>query len=120
MRPVIAPASQNLRSPGVEPGVHPIAIELDFVQPVGAVSQEFHATETAPINWEITWHTLRLPRSSTAGSLHRPHLVQGSSQAPLAVLPIPGQIFRSDVVRKDAAHFCDRPDPGRSAVKFRN
>src|SRR5271156_2762682 len=35
--PVVPPARQDLRSPGVEAGVHPIPIELDFVQPVGAV-----------------------------------------------------------------------------------
>jgi hypothetical protein len=31
------PARQDLRSPGVEPGVHPISIELDLMQPLGAV-----------------------------------------------------------------------------------
>jgi hypothetical protein len=35
--PVKAPASQNLHSTRVEPGVHPIPIELEFVQPVGAI-----------------------------------------------------------------------------------
>jgi len=29
--PVVAPAGQDLNSAGVEPGVHPIAVELDFV-----------------------------------------------------------------------------------------
>src|SRR5690242_21372137 len=26
--------------------------------------QHFHATETVPINWQITWHTIPLPRSN--------------------------------------------------------
>jgi hypothetical protein len=34
--PVVAPARQDLRSARVEPSVHPISIELDFVQPVRA------------------------------------------------------------------------------------
>jgi len=36
-RPVVASAGQDFRPPGVEPGVHPISMELYFVQPVGAV-----------------------------------------------------------------------------------
>src|SRR5437588_2754175 len=31
--------------------------------PARCPSQDFHATETVPINWQITWHTIPLPRS---------------------------------------------------------
>src|SRR5215470_9343519 len=29
-------------------------------------TQHFNATETVPINWQITWHTIPLPRSNKA------------------------------------------------------
>src|SRR4051794_18302783 len=32
--------------------------------PARCPSQDFHATETVPINWQITWHTIPLPRST--------------------------------------------------------
>jgi hypothetical protein len=35
--PVVAPTRQDLRFARIEPGVHPIPIELEFVKPVGAV-----------------------------------------------------------------------------------
>jgi hypothetical protein len=38
--------------------------------------QEFHATKTVPINWQITWHTIPLPRSDQAGSPHPRHPAQ--------------------------------------------
>jgi hypothetical protein len=37
--PVIAPARQDLRSAPIEPGVHPISIEFDFVQPIGVADR---------------------------------------------------------------------------------
>jgi hypothetical protein len=30
-----------------------------------------------PINWQITWHTIPLPRSKQAGSPHHRHPAQG-------------------------------------------
>ena len=47
--------------------------------------QHFHATETVPINWQITWHTIPLPRSEQAGSPHHRHPEQGGGQASLTV-----------------------------------
>ena len=41
--------------------------------PGALLSGELYATETVPINWQITWHTIPLPRSNKAGSPHRPH-----------------------------------------------
>src|SRR5204862_4243161 len=46
-------------------------------------SQHFNATETVPINWQLTWHTIPLPRSNKAGSPHCRHPTQGGGRAPL-------------------------------------
>jgi hypothetical protein len=35
--PVVGSPRQDLHSPGIEPGVHPVSIELEFVKPVRAV-----------------------------------------------------------------------------------
>jgi hypothetical protein len=35
--PGVAPAGQDLHVAGIKPGVHPVAVEFDFMQPVGAV-----------------------------------------------------------------------------------
>ena len=48
--------------------------------PGALLSGELYATETVPINWQITWHTIPLPRSNKTGSPHGPHPVQGGSQ----------------------------------------
>jgi nucleotidyltransferase/DNA polymerase involved in DNA repair len=63
-------------------------------------SQHFHATETVPINWQITWHAIPLPRSNKAGSPHRTNPVQGASQAPLTIDPIAGTpVHRATILR---------------------
>ena len=36
VRPIVAAAGQDLHTARIEPGVHPIAIQLDLVQPIGA------------------------------------------------------------------------------------
>ena len=48
-------------------------------------SQNLHPAETVPINWQITWHTIPLPRSNEAASPHRHRPAQGGGQAPLTV-----------------------------------
>src|SRR6185437_6058340 len=45
--------------------------------------QHFHATETVPINWQITWHTIPLPRLNQAGSPHPRRSAQAGDQASL-------------------------------------
>src|SRR5690242_9610329 len=56
-------------------------------------SQHFNATETVPINWQITWHTIPLPRSNKAGSPHCRHPTQGGGRAPLTAHPILMQFY---------------------------
>src|SRR5690242_3397959 len=51
--------------------------------------QHFHATETVPINWQITWHTIPLPRSNQAGSPHCQPAQRGD-RAPLTALRYAG------------------------------
>ena len=38
-----------------------------------------------PINWQITWHTILLPRSNQAGSPHPRRPAQAGDQAPLTI-----------------------------------
>ena len=54
-------------------------------------SQHFNATETVPINWQITWHTISLPRSNKAGSPHCRHPTQGGGRAPLTLFGLCGE-----------------------------
>src|SRR5215470_9601689 len=69
-------------------------------------TQHFNATETVPINWQITWHTIPLPRSNKAGSPHRTHPVQRANHAPLTI-----EIRRWARFRVDS---CPSPESART------
>src|SRR5436305_1258682 len=48
-------------------------------------SQHFNATETVPINWQITWHTIP-PTSNKQGRITPSrHPTQGGGRAPLTI-----------------------------------
>ena len=91
-------------------------------------SPDFHATEAVPINWQITWHTIPLPRSNEAGSPHRPRPAQGGGQPPLTLDVTFGEEaswLRKDnaglnmaIIRKTAFNALKR-EPAKGSLKLK-
>src|SRR5215470_15380638 len=67
--PVITPPRQDLHSASVEPGVHPIPIELDLVQPVGAVRCFFNELGELRLDPSRRWGRFNL--SAGCGGVRR-------------------------------------------------
>ena len=65
IRPVVTSAGQELHVAGVEPGVHAVSVEFDFVHPVGAVRCLFD--ERRKLRLDPCWWRSRVNLSSGPG-----------------------------------------------------
>ena len=98
--PVIAPARQNLHSAGIEPGVHAVSVELDLVEPAGAVRGRLNEPGQLRLDWPVRGK----------GPAERVRYTSIVAVALFLITPISWQriVIRGNGIALSWAVFCDK------------